>query len=338
MFNTQFFSTFSITSLILISTFLTSCLGTDGNTKKAFEAIKLKEWDSAKAYVKKGVTINGMTKDGYTLLHRSEDPSLTKLLIEQGHDVNQRSGGMFSQKEKEGALKAQKNLLTAFPKLKEDTTEFDKDDPFMGENLAPLHKVRNPDVIKILLDAGADPNSTSSYADTPLAEVKSLRALEYLLDAGADMRFVNYNRTPLHKFIKNNSIKSFEGGEENYFQAIKLFVENGVDMKATDNGDLNVLHAANYKVTSKILGYLLKNGANPKLADGNWGGAFCLAIKESQDSMVLTYVQHDYTLLWHDCDNARRALQYAKEEARYNNTHKKLLRMKQIVEAELSKP
>lgn len=323
---------------IVLAFCIAGCSAESRNTKQALEATAAGDWKAAIELVNEGVTINGMNEKGYTLLHLSEDATLTSLLIEKGHDVNLRSGGMFTQKEKNDFLDARKAVADVSKKMKESLSDIDENDPYFGENLSPLHTVKDADTVKALLEAGATPNSVSLYDATPISEVRSLRSLEYLIDAGATMQSANYNRSPLHEFFNNNDIESFPGGEDAYFNAVKLFVDASVDLTMKDNGDSNVLHAANYKATPQILTYLLKSGADPKMDDGKWGGAFCLAIKESKDELLLPYVSHDFSLLYHKCDGDRLASVYAKEESKFNTTYPILIKMEGIVKAELQKP
>ena len=323
---------------IVLAFCLTGCSSESGNTKQALAATAAGDLDTAIELVNKGVTVNGMNEKGYTLLHLSEDAALTSLLIEKGHNVNLQSGGMFTQKEKDDFLDGRKAVAGVSQKMKESLSDIDENDPYFGENLSPLHTVKDADTVEALLEAGANPNAISLYEATPISEVRSLGSLKHLIDAGATMQPANYNRSPLHQFFDNNDIRSFPGGEDAYFSAVKLFVEASVDLTIKDNGDSNVLHAANYKATPQMLTYLLKSGADPKLDDGNWGGAFCLAIKESKDELLLPYVSHDFTLLYHKCDGDRLASVYAKEEAKFNTTYPTLIKMEEIVKAELQKP
>jgi hypothetical protein len=327
----------SASGAILLGLFFVSCAGEAQNTKRAFEAAAQGNWDTASEHVRKGVELNSINQNGYTLLHLSENADLTALLIQQGHDVNMQSGGMFTKTEKDEFLAASKILANVSPKMKAELSDINEDDPYFGKNLSPLHTVTNSDAVKILLDAGANVNAVSLYGATPIAKVRELGSLKHMMSAGASMQVSNYGRSPLHQFFKNNDIKSFQGGQGAYFEAIRLFVESGVDLKTKDNGDRNVLHAANYKASPEMLTYLLKRGADPKMDDGNWGGAFCLAVKESKDDLLLPYVSHDFTLLYHNCEGERMASVYAKEEAKYNTTYYSLIKMEEIVANQLQK-
>ena len=96
------------------------------------------------------------------------------------------------------------------------------------------------EIVKFLIERGADPNIGGEGENTPLAYAcmyGRLRAVRLLLKAGTDVnRSCRYGRTPL-MFA---AVEPF--WTDDHFEIVKLLLEHGADVHALQDGKDNVLH------------------------------------------------------------------------------------------------
>lgn len=70
-----------------------------------------------------------------------------------------------------------------------------------------LHIQNDPEVVRYLLDQGADPDAMTEMGNTPLHYKKCSEVVALLLKAGASPNTVNpYGNTPLHKQTDKESV------------------------------------------------------------------------------------------------------------------------------------
>jgi ankyrin repeat protein len=66
----------------------------------------------------------------------------------------------------------------------------------------PLHVVRNPEVVKYLIEHGADVNERNPFQGTPLHQAKSLEVVRCLVENKADVNITDSKgNTPLHEMM-----------------------------------------------------------------------------------------------------------------------------------------
>jgi ankyrin repeat protein len=127
----------------------------------------------------------------------------------------------------------------------------------------PLHKAANnrKALLQLLLNYGADPNSTDKYGNSPLHYCSScgddtIAAL--LIEKGADVNHQNHiGDSPLH-------LASAYAGDYN---AVQILIKNKAVINARNHRGKTPLHKAQYH--EEIVDLLLKNGANPNIADND---------------------------------------------------------------------
>ena len=142
------------------------------------------------------------------------------------------------------------------------------------------------DFMKALLDRGADPNApigeklwfrsfTNDYTwvdtggSTPFwraAQSSDTRAMKLLVERGANPKVANKTgETPLMAaagigWAANWSVNA----PEPLIDAVKMCVELGNDVKATDSRGYTALHGAAYLGDNEMVKYLVSKGADPK--------------------------------------------------------------------------
>ena len=175
-------------------------------------------------------------------------------------------------------------------------------DIYLGDvGRTPLHKAAfkgNTEIVKMLLEAGANPNKADKEAKTPLHEAvisgRRPEIVKLLLDTGADPTKADLDgRTPLYwaalmghknmvKFLLDAGIlptKADHGGRTPLFHAVllgntemvNLFLDAGADPTKADLRGNTPLHDAAFREKSEVVKILLAAGADPDKTDN--GGA-----------------------------------------------------------------
>ena len=135
----------------------------------------------------------------------------------------------------------------------------------------PLHhaaSARNTEVVRILLDGGADPNKKSKCGDTPLNEAwwDCLGVVKLLLEAGADP---NWNGSdgmaPLHEAWNTD--------------AVQILLDGGADPNYRDSDGSTPLHTAVTSCRKDLVQILLDGGALPDQVDDEGDTPYYLAAR-----------------------------------------------------------
>jgi len=145
-----------------------------------------------------------------------------------------------------------------------------------ADGLTPLiiaaHKGR-VNVVKLLLDRGADPNFKNEDEDTPLhyAALKGHNWKSFLLlDRGADPSIKNeYGNTPLHYAADN-------------LGTMQLLLDHGADPNIKDADGDTALHIAALRGHQDAMQVLLGKGADPNIKDENGDTPLSLVLIDSQ--------------------------------------------------------
>ena len=198
-----------------------------------YKACKKGQVEKARKLLKKGANPNVQNKNGYTLLHISENYKVIQLLLSYGVNVNATSK--------------------------------------CGNT--PLHfaAIRmNIQKMTQLLNCGADPNILNNRNDTALHHVLMnygridqdvlLEAINILTDFGAEIDNQDYNaETALYLAVMGTHTKRMKSPPKTVLKLLQL----GANPNISNSNGLTALHLAASKCNIHIMRILLEHGADP---------------------------------------------------------------------------
>ena len=167
---------------------------------------------------------------------------------------------------------------------------------YNGNDYKPYIKARNKifQIIKLLVENGADINASDRYGDTVLIyAIQDLHfdIIKYLIQNGADIHHVNKKgKTPLMVAVDNSP---FEFPNVKYsndkLMVIKLLIEHGADINASNpyNGE-TLIEQVDIRYVD-IIKYLIENGANTQYI----GPILNSLVKDGNLEMVKYLVEHE---------------------------------------------
>lgn len=156
---------------------------------------------------------------------------------------------------------------------------------------SPLHYSWNsPEIIKLLLNSGANPYAINDFDQTPVVlSLKNTKSLETYMSHGVNPNLANSNhQTLLHSaIIQNNTdaadvLKKYNAdinykdnsGRSALFYAktpetLKWLISNKAKINITDKNGQTALHYNVINNNAEIAKYLIKYKANPNIKDNN---------------------------------------------------------------------
>jgi ankyrin repeat protein len=180
----------------------------------------------------------------------SARPWIVALLLVSGLSVAQTPG------EAPLLLAIRKADTTAAKRLLDQGVRADSKDSEGTPALMAATLYSNADLVKLLLDRGANPNVTNTVGATPLMwAIPDLAKVKTLLEHGADVnaKSTNLQRTPLLVAA------SYPGSVE----ILKLLLSKGADLHAKDSSGMHALGRAAVSSDVSVVRFLVESGIDP---------------------------------------------------------------------------
>ena len=154
------------------------------------------------------------------------------------------------------------------------------------------------EIVKLLLDAGADPNTVTSFGQTPFYTALSSPftgpgIIELLREHGADPRRVvdvakrdRAGRTPLHDAVTSHGIGKLE--------LVHVLLDNDADAGARDRDGWTPLHFAAARDSVDVVRLLLDAGADVDAENDNGDTPLIEATKSSPCALEMIALLRDH--------------------------------------------
>ena len=225
-----------------------------------------------------GSKVNTRNKLGETPLMKAVEHSevmIVKTLLEHGASVNatDQHGRSPFHHMADGDVEVCKILLD-YADSAVNITDYN------GET--PLHQTTyDPDIVKMLLDEGADVDARDKRGRTPLHAASyegDCSSVELLIEHGADINFAdNQGWTPLHMAAAGKNC-----------EAAEVLMQNGGDIAAIDKTGRTALHLAGKSGSQLMIQLLVSHGSDLNLKDYK-GQTILGAIFDCRHSETLDY-------------------------------------------------
>jgi ankyrin repeat protein len=227
----------------------------------AFNFVKNKEYAKALKIIQNK---NDFDANKYRIIYYSDDISLAKALIKKGAKLNEKI--KYS------------DLIIKVLKLKGDKQYYDD---------TPLFKIRNAEVLKLLIDKGAKVNARGKHNETPMMNARTFSALRVFLENGAEINAqTGYGTTALKNIVNNDS-----RDEKKHLETLKMvyaLLMLKADPNLQDNGGHVALHSIRWG-HADIGELLVAKGADITITTPEGNSALCYAIADRKMELIKFY-------------------------------------------------
>ncbi|MBC8276917.1 MAG: ankyrin repeat domain-containing protein [FCB group bacterium] len=184
-----------------------------------------------------------------------------------------------------------------------------------GSHSTPMHGAAaygHPEMVKYLIDKGADVNIANDFGFTPILGAASggkVECMQYLVEAGADINMkLPQGESLIHLAAQSGNLDMVKmlvdnGADINQrtdygriplinalyseqLEAIKYLVEHGANLNNRNENNGTVMHAAMYRDSIKVVEYLIKKGAPVDEADNNGNRPINIALSRGKADLV----------------------------------------------------
>lgn len=253
--------------------------------------------DVAKWLITNGADVNATAYNNFTPLHFAKTPEMVELLLEHGADVEarsvpktalQRAAGRYAHLQQRGEYAAELDRLRRIMRaLVKNGAEFDLLSAcYLGnvQRVKALAKQRvhardkdamraaatygKTDVVKVLLDHGADPED-AGYGGLTVSyfAIEHANVLKLLFAAGADPKVsVHYEGNGVGP---QRSTLLHQAASKGHIDSANLLVKQGVPINAFDGAGNTPLHWACFQGHASMVRWLLDKGANGTIRSKN---------------------------------------------------------------------
>jgi len=272
-----------------------------------------------KFLIKHGANINAISDEGYSPIiyaTKVNNKSVINGLLESGADASVVSKDGKSLLH-HAALNGSVHLVDYLIKNKL-VNDIDGVDQNYETPLILAVKSKNVDIVKYLVERGADVNHTNIIGESVLAMACygritkiNLTILQYLIDHGANINTIyNFEENSIYvdkKVYCKETPLIFAINRKN-IELVKILVENGADVnRKNDYGEkmppLYYTLSYDYK-NIDIIKYLLHHGANPnEIINDRMDTVFFHAVKNSNDPVIELLVENGADINHKNNDN-----------------------------------
>jgi len=120
------------------------------------------------------------------------------------------------------------------------------------------------EMVRLLLDRGANPNARSSDRSTPLHRTSEPEIAQLLLDRGADASACDdCNSQPIHAAASPHHFEDLTVTDARCLALLRLLIKHGADPLAKDKDGTQPIHIAAAFGTVKTVEFFLSKGAKP---------------------------------------------------------------------------
>lgn len=148
---------------------------------------------------------------------------------------------------------------------------------------------------KMLLEKGAEIDFGLIKGTTLLHTVSTVKSAQFLIDNGFDVNVRDENGwSPLHKVILSDSVYS-----PKKIEIARLLVNHGADINSCNNVDHETpLMTALYQSKESYIDFLLRRGANTKIADAKGKTPIAVAMEKNLRSAALLMFNEPFPATW----------------------------------------
>jgi len=263
-------------------------------TTLLMEASYFKQIDIVDMLIKSGASINSKNQDQLTALHYSlQYPANIPPMVIRGNFTSFKPFPLPSD-DPELQMEIVKKLLDAGGEINplKKTGNITQGELYLFKTPLQLAvELKRPEIVKLLLEKGANPNDTDYFNASPLIDAVNkgnLEIIQSLLGHGADINVQQrLGSTPLDRALSSagNEIEMYkytaekeDGGiderklkemEDKWFNIVECLAKGGANLEIEDDDGRTCIFSAICSGQSTLIEYLIKSGINLKHKDKN---------------------------------------------------------------------